>query len=107
MLIFPNKRRIYYLSSKAEKDKWMEGIKKSIGYANLYDFYDVQESLGQGKYGLVKRGVHKKTQREVAVKIVKKKELSLKDQELLKREIEVLKICQHPNIIRLDDVFEN
>lgn len=43
----------------------------------------------------------------MAVKIVKKKELSLKDQELLKREIEVLKICQHPNIIRLDDVFEN
>jgi len=29
----------------------------------------------------------------VAVKIVKKKDLSLKDQELLKREIEVLKIC--------------
>ena len=29
------------------------------------------------------------------------------DQELLKREIEVLKICQHPNIIRLDDIFEN
>ena len=107
MLIFPNKRRIYYLSSKAEKEKWMEAIKRSIGYANLYDFYDVQESLGQGKYGLVKRGIHKKTAREVAVKIVKKKELSLKDQELLKREIEVLKICQHPNIIRLDDVFEN
>ncbi len=31
--------------------------------------------------------------KEVAVKIVKKKELSLKDIELLKREIEVLKIC--------------
>lgn len=27
--------------------------------------------------------------------------------ELQKREIEVLKICQHPNIIRLLDVFEN
>lgn len=27
--------------------------------------------------------------------------------ELQKREIEVLKICQHPNIIRLIDVFEN
>lgn len=61
MLIFPNKRRIYYLTSKAEKEKWMDAIKKSIGYANLYDFYDVQESLGQGKYGLVKRGIHKKT----------------------------------------------
>lgn len=71
----------------------MDGVKRAIGYANLYDFYDVKENLGQGKYGIVKRGIHKKTQKEVAVKIVKKKELSLKDQELLKREIEVLKVC--------------
>ena len=55
----------------------------------------------------MKRAEHKKYGKEVAVKIVKKKELSLKDIELLKREIEVLKICQHPNIIRFYDVFEN
>lgn len=85
----------------------MDAIKRAIGYANLYDFYELKESLGQGKYGIVKKGIHKKTQKEVAVKIVKKKDLSIKDQELLKREIEVLKICQHPNIIKLDDVFEN
>jgi serine/threonine protein kinase len=30
-----------------------------------------------------------------------------KDLELQKREIEILKICQHPNIIRLLDIFEN
>jgi len=107
MLIFPNKRRIYYLETKEERDKWVEVIKKSIGFANLHDFYELKESLGKGKYGLVKRGVHKKSAKEVAVKIVKKKELSLKDIELLKREIEVLKICQHPNIIRFFDVFEN
>ena len=39
----------------------MEAIKRSIGYANLYDFYDLKESLGQGKYGIVKRAIHKKT----------------------------------------------
>jgi len=41
------------------------------------------------------------------VKFIKKKELTLKDLELMKREIEVLKVCQHPNIIKLEDVFEN
>ena len=93
MLIFPNKRRIYYLETLVERDQWVEKIKQVIGYANLHDFYDLKESLGKGKYGLVKRGEHKKSGKEVAVKIVKKKELSLKDIELLKREIEVLKIC--------------
>lgn len=46
MLIFPNKRRIYYLQSKSEKERWMDAIKKAIGYANLYDFYDLKETLG-------------------------------------------------------------
>ena len=84
----------------------MEGIKQSIGYCNLYDFYDLGENLGKGKYGVVKHAVHKRTKLEVAVKIVKKRDLSLKDLELLKREIEVLKVCQHPSIIRFFDVFE-
>jgi calcium-dependent protein kinase len=73
----------------------------------LYEFYDVGEGLGKGKYGVVKKAVHKRTKLEVAVKIVKKKELNLKDLELLKREIEVIKILQHPSIIRFFDVFEN
>lgn len=107
MLIFPNKRRIYYLDTLQDRNKWVERIKKAIGYANLHDFYELKESLGKGKYGLVKRALHKKSSKEVAVKIVKKRELSLKDLELLKREIEVLKLCQHPNIIRFYDVFEN
>ena len=75
MLIFPNKRRIYYLSSKEDKDKWVNAIKKTIGYASLHDFYDLEDNLGKGKYGLVKNAVHKKTGTKVAVKIVKKKEL--------------------------------
>jgi len=54
MLIFPNKRRIYYFKNKEEKMRWMEAIKQSIGYSNLFDFYDVGENLGKGKYGVVK-----------------------------------------------------
>jgi len=107
MLIFPDKRRIYYLKNKAEKERWMDAVKKVIGYANLYDFYEVGKNLGQGKYGIVKFATHKRTGREVAIKIIKKKELNLKDLELLKREIEVLKICVHPNIIKMYDLFEN
>jgi serine/threonine protein kinase len=93
MLIFPNKRRIYYLSSKEEKDQWISAIKRSTGYASLHDFYELGDNLGKGKYGLVKAATHKKTGKDCAVKIIKKKELSLKDLELLKREIEVLKVC--------------
>ena len=107
-LIFPpNKARSYYLLSKEERDKWVDVIKKAIGYSNVDDFYELKGDLGKGKFGQVRLAVHKKTGKEVAIKLIKKKDMKLRELELQKREIEVLKMCQHPNIIRLLDVFEN
>ena len=82
-------------------------IKKAIGYSDLFDFYEMKDVLGKGKFGTVKLGIHKKTGKKVAIKIMKKQAMTTQDMELQKREIEILKICQHPNIIRLLDVFEN
>jgi serine/threonine protein kinase len=73
----------------------------------LTDFYEVKEPLGKGKFGLVKSAIHKKTGKTVAVKIMSKKEMTVSDVELQRREIEILKMCQHPHIIRLLDIFEN
>lgn len=107
-LIFPpSKPRTYYLQTLEEKEKWVRAIKKVIGYSSLHDFYDIKEPLGKGKFGLVKAATHKKTGKNVAVKIMSKKEMSVADVELQRREIEVLKMCQHPYIIRLLDIFEN
>ena len=107
MIFPPNKVRIYYLLSKEEKAKWINAIKKVIGYSNLFDFYDIRETLGKGKFGLVKAAIHKKTGKNVAVKVMSKKEMTVSDVELQRREIEILKMCQHPHIIRLLDIFEN
>jgi serine/threonine protein kinase len=52
-------------------------------------------------------GIHIKSGRKVAIKIMNKKDMSIQDLTLVKTEIEILKICQQPNIIRLYDVFEN
>ncbi len=56
---------------------------------------------------MVRLGIHKESSRKVAVKIMNKKDMTIQDLELVKTEIEILKVCQHPNIIRLYDVFEN
>lgn len=93
MLIFPDKRRIYYLKSIEDKEMWIDSIKKAIGFANLLDYYELFETLGKGKYGVVKKATHRHTHKDCAVKLVKKKDLSIKDLELLRREIEVMKVC--------------
>lgn len=106
-IVYPKKTRVYYVEDKENYDSWIDSIKRAIGYSNLTDNYEVKQKLGNGKFGLVKLGIHKKTGRKVAIKIINKTNMSLEDQGLVKTEIEILKVCQHPNIIKLYDVFEN
>ncbi len=56
---------------------------------------------------MVKLGIHKYSNLKTAIKIITKKDMTTVDKELVQTEIEILKICQHPNIIRLFDIFEN
>ena len=82
-------------------------LKEAVGYANLFDFYELDKTLGKGQFGLVKLATHKKTGQKVAIKTVKKKDMKPIDVFQQRREIEILKMCQHPNIIKLIDIFEN
>lgn len=42
----------------------------------------MKEALGKGKFGLVNAATHKKTGKDVAVKIMSKKEMTVADVEL-------------------------
>lgn len=106
-VIYPKKSRTYYCESKEEYEIWISKIKRVVGFENLQDKYEVRQKLGKGKFGLVRLGVDKKTGNKVAIKVMNKKEMNNQDLELVKTEIEILKVCQQPNIIRLFDVFEN
>ncbi len=63
--------------------------------------------MGSGKYGEVRKSRHKDTGDVVAIKILNKKKMKIKSYDMVRNEIEALKLCQHPNIVRLFDVLEN
>ena len=79
----------------------------AIGFACVNDFYEPSTVLGKGQSGLVKLATHKKTSKQVAIKTVKKANMKPIEVFQQRREIEVLKMCQHKNIIKLVDIFEN
>jgi serine/threonine protein kinase len=107
-VIFTGKTRNYYCYDKEAALKWATSIKNAIGYSSFFDFYEMLDDLGEGKFGLVKMGVHKKTKEKVAIKIIKKESMqNSADIELVKSEIDIMKLCRHPNIVRLLDHFEN
>ena len=106
-IAFPSKNRIYYCDNETDYNNWVNVLKKATGYTNLLDIYNIKQKLGKGKFGLVKLGINKETKQKVAVKIMNKNNMDSSDLELVRTEIEILKICQHPYIIKLYDVFEN
>jgi Ca2+-binding EF-hand superfamily protein len=107
VIISQSKSRKYYAEREEDRNMWVTTIKKVIGYANITDYYELKENLGKGKFGLVRSAVHKKSGKKVAIKLMKKLMMTPQDLELVKQEIEIMKMLQHPNLIRLLDVFEN
>ena len=106
-IVYPSKTRYYYVDNEKDYNTWLEKLKIATGYTNLLDIYEVKQKLGNGKFGLVKLGINKKTNQKVAIKIMNKRQMNTSDLELVRTEIEILKICQHPNIIQLYEIFEN
>ena len=106
-LIYPHVTRNYLLKKKKRLNAWVNHLKKAIDLTVLSEFFDVKGTLGKGKFGLVKLGIHKLTGRKVAIKIINKQGLTEQEMQLTKTEIEILKIGQHPNIITLYDIIEN
>ena len=43
----------------------------------------------------------------MAIKILEKENLSSNEFNMIQNEIDILKICQHPNIVKLYDVIED
>ena len=98
----------YYTKSEEVCKEFVEKIKKAIGYVKFSDLYEMKEVIGKGKFGVVNLGIHKKTGQQVAIKILNKENIkTIEDKELVRIEIGILKLCHHPNIVRLLDHLEN
>ena len=106
-LVFPSKERSFYCNSKEIYDNFTQKLKEAFGYLNFFDYYEMLDDLGEGIFGSVKLGVEKKTKERVAIKIIKKKKAKPSDIELVRTEIDIMKLCHHPNVVHLLDHFEN
>ena len=67
----------------------------------------LSKTIGKGTFGKVKLGVHNLTGEQVAVKILEKDKIcDIHDVDRVAREIQILKMIRHPNIIQLYEIIE-
>uniref|UniRef100_A0AAQ5Y418 non-specific serine/threonine protein kinase n=1 Tax=Amphiprion ocellaris TaxID=80972 RepID=A0AAQ5Y418_AMPOC len=68
--------------------------------------YRLLKTIGKGNFAKVKLARHTLTGREVAIKIIDKTQLNPTSLQKLFREVSVMKILKHPNIVKLFEVIE-
>jgi len=83
-----------------------EVIDKTATQNAVDELYKVGEEIGRGAFSVVRRGVNKKSGEEVAIKFIEKKFVDKQDLMLLAREIDIMKKVDHPNVLKLKEVFE-
>ena len=75
---------------------------------NALSDYTVKIMLGEGAFGVVKLAIHNRTKVKVAIKILEKCKIQTElDRERVSRELQILKILRHPNIVQLYEILED
>ncbi|KAK7104400.1 hypothetical protein V1264_019124 [Littorina saxatilis] len=82
---------------------------KQVDISQLYQIFP-EDVLGSGQFGIVYGGRHRKTNREVAIKVIDKLRFPTKQEAQLKTEVAILQFMfqnlHHPGVVNLEQMFE-
>ncbi|XP_065644468.1 serine/threonine-protein kinase SIK2 isoform X4 [Hydra vulgaris] len=68
--------------------------------------YEIEETIGKGNFAVVKLAKHRMTKSRVAIKIIDKSRLDESNLIKIKREVQIMKLLEHPNVLKLYQVME-
>ena len=106
-ITFPTKKRIYFCDNKKEFQNWNKYLGIATNYSNILEIYKITYDIGKGSFSTVKLAINNVTKQKLAVKVMDKKKMSSSRLESARTEIEIMKICQFPYIIKFIDAYEN
>ncbi|KAL6067644.1 MAP microtubule affinity-regulating kinase 1 [Balamuthia mandrillaris] len=94
------------LSEKRKLSLSKDAFTTSRGREKQIGNYVLGQTIGEGRYGKVKLAKMKETGQVVAVKIMKKANLEKADLIRIKRELRIMTLLDHPNIVQLYQVID-
>ncbi|XP_026996681.1 serine/threonine-protein kinase D2 [Tachysurus fulvidraco] len=80
-------------------------IQENVDIGMIYQIF-ADEVLGSGQFGVVYGGKHRKSGRDVAVKVIDKLRFSTKQENQLRNEVAILQNLRHLGIVNLECMFE-
>uniref|UniRef100_A0A3P9HSH3 Serine/threonine-protein kinase n=1 Tax=Oryzias latipes TaxID=8090 RepID=A0A3P9HSH3_ORYLA len=80
-------------------------IQENVDISSVYQIF-ADDVLGSGQFGIVYGGKHRKSGRDVAIKIIDKMRFPTKQESQLRNEVAILQKLHHPGIVNLECMFE-
>jgi len=76
-------------------------------YRSFGDVYIIGQLVSQHKYGDIRKCIDKNNDTIKTVRIINKHSLKEREENCLKDEISILKKLDHPNVIKVYEIFED
>ena len=95
-----------FCRNEEEYENWVEKLNLFKDEHTFSDKYQIKEFLGQGKHSIVHKCIEIDTSHIYAVKILRKTKMDKIDLETTRREIAILKYCNHPKVIKIFSTYE-
>eukprot|EP00171_Calliarthron_tuberculosum_P009195 IDg9195t1 len=89
----------------AEYNDWYP-VLKAASEKSIKDYYGFVKVLGEGHFGKVLLGRDHRTGESFAVKVIRKNKKEVRSAQLIQREMDILRLVNHKNIVRLYDLFD-
>lgn len=93
------------VTSATNQEQSTEPEESVTDMSQLYQIFP-DEVLGSGQFGIVYGGIHRKTNRAVAIKVIDKLRFPTKQEAQLKNEVAILQNLSHNGVVNLDRMFE-
>lgn len=102
------KSKVLFCNSAEERDAWLVALVRATKCTSIHDFYKVDEKkIGSGKFATVHRAEPKGDDgKPVAVKIISKEGVNDESREYIRTEIAIMRLVNHPNVVRLVGLFD-
>ena len=101
------KQSQFWCSNKENSDDWVNRLELAAKTRHIEDFYLIKDRIGSGKFSDVYSAVELQTDFHWAVKIIEKKRLNESERDMLRSEVAIMKLLNHPNVVEMKEVFED
>ena len=106
---FPDIFQDFYTESSKELDDWIAALAKFVILADVDEDFTILKEIGSGNYGVVYLVEDNSTHEQYALKSISKQVIqnSAQGMHSLQNEIKILRLLNHPRIVKLHRVYED